>query len=458
MHQQMQTDATIIAQCTPSGSGAIALLRLSGADAIIIVDRFSKLTQGQTLKAQASHTVHYGQIIDQDKQVVDQVMFIVMIAPKTFTGENVVEITCHNNPFIIEKIIGLAIFHGARLAHKGEFAQRSFLNNKIDLVQAEAINSLIHAHTEQAMQKSLSQLKGSLTNWSQQIEQSLYKCLALSEASFEFIDEEMDFGPQIRTELEQVITQIKLAQQSYGIQQQIKDGVRIAIIGTVNAGKSALFNALLKRERAIVTPIAGTTRDSIEAGIYTNQHYLTLVDTAGLRQTDDYVEQIGIERSMAEAHQADLILLVFDTSRMVTPAELAIYQEIMTKYQDKIILVGNKCDQIIKLELPDQFKNLNLVSAQGLNGLTELEALVLGRIKQLLETDSSPFLLNQRQFNILSTVASNCQQILTMITNPEYELISLHLNEILQILSALTGQSITEQGLETIFREFCVGK
>ena len=231
-----------------------------------------------------------------------------------------------------------------------------------------------------------------------------------------------------------------------------------SIIGTVNAGKSALFNALLKRERAIVTPIAGTTRDSIEAGIYTNQHYLTLVDTAGLRQTDDYVEQIGIERSMAEAHQADLILLVFDTSRMVTPAELAIYQEIMTKYQDKIILVGNKCDQIIKLELPDQFKNLNLVSAQGLNGLTELEALVLGRIKQLLETDSSPFLLNQRQFNILSTVASNCQQILTMITNPEYELISLHLNEILQILSALTGQSITEQGLETIFREFCVGK
>lgn len=451
------TDATIIAQCTPSGSGAIALLRLSGPDAISITDKFSRLPQNIALGHQASHTVHYGQIIDQG-QVVDQVMLIVMQAPKTFTGENVVEITCHNNPFIIEKIISLALSYGARLAHKGEFAQRAFLNNKIDLTQAEAINSLIHAHTEQAMQKSLAQLKGSLTNWSKQIEQSLYKCLALSEASFEFIDEEMDFSPQIKAELQLILSQIGQAQASFELQQQIKDGVRIAIIGSVNAGKSALFNALLKRDRAIVTPIAGTTRDSIEAGIYTNQHYLTLVDTAGLRQTEDYVEQIGIERSMAEAQGADLILLVFDTSRLITPAELSVYEQIFQQYHDKIILVGNKADQAHKLELPPTMAELNLVSSQTKLGLEKLEELILARIKALLETDSSPFLLNQRQFQILSSISTNCQQILKMLEQPEYELISLHLNETLQSLSALTGQSITEQGLETIFREFCVGK
>jgi len=453
----MISEQTIIAQCTPQGSGAIALLRLSGTDAIKIADLIAKLPHQQKLMMQASHTVHYGHIVS-DQEIVDQVMFIIMQAPKTFTGEHVVEITCHNNPFIVDKIISLAIKHGARLAQKGEFAKRAFLNGKIDLIQAEAIDSLIHAHTEQALQKSLSQLSGSLSHWSIELENKLLKCVAFSEASFEFIDEEMDFAPQIKNELIQIIDLIDLAQKSHNISQQIKDGLRIAIIGSVNAGKSSLFNALLNKERAIVTPIAGTTRDVIEAGIYTKQHYLTLVDTAGLRETNDEIEAIGIAKSLQEAELADIILLTFDTSRQITPAELAVYQEIFIKFKEKIILVANKSDQTNLLNLPSNFQNIVLVSSQTKTGLDLLEKEIQTKINLILSQDSAPFLLNQRQFNVLTSVRLSIQEILKMLACPEFELISLHLNEALQILSNLSGKSVTEKSMDTIFREFCVGK
>jgi len=451
-------EQTIIAQCTPQGNGAIALIRLSGAQAITIANHFSQLPGTATLLDKPSHTVHYGHIIDEDQQLVDQVMFIIMHAPRTFTGEQVVEITCHNNPFIIEKIIGLAIKHGARLAQKGEFAQQAFLNNKIDLMQAEAINSLIHAHTEQALKKSLSQLEGHLSHWTDQIEKRLLKCIAWCEASFEFIDEEIDFSPQIKIELETIIDTISQAQQTNNIQQQIKEGARVAIVGSVNAGKSSLFNALLKKERAIVTPIAGTTRDVIEAGIYTNQHYLTLVDTAGLRETQDQIESLGIERSFEQAKLADIILLTFDASRHITSAELAVYTQIFHNFKDKIVLVANKSDQPSLLKLPAEFLNFIPVSTKSGMGLTNLENLIQTKINQILAQDTAPFLLNQRQFNVLTSVSAMCHEIIKKLTYPEFELISLHLNEALQVLSNLSGKTITEASFETIFREFCVGK
>lgn len=449
---------TIIAQCTPQGSGALALLRLSGDDAVKVADSIGKLADKQTLFSKTTHTVHYGHIVDNDQNLIDQVMFIVMQAPKTFTGENTVEITCHNNPFIIEKIIDLAIANGARLAQKGEFAQRAFLNNKLDLSQAEAINSLIHAHTEQALKKSFSQLEGSLSHWITAIEERLLKCIAFCESSFEFIDEDIDFAPQINNELKQIVKDIEQAKESYNIQSQIKEGVRVAIIGSVNAGKSSLFNTLLKKDRAIVTSIAGTTRDSIEAGIYTKQHYITLVDTAGLRQTEDTVEKIGIERSLTEAKLADIILLTFDISRKISQAELDVYLKIFNENKDKTILVLNKGDQDQILELPKTLDSAIKVSAETQLGIDELEKLILAKVDQLVSQDVAPFLLNQRQFKILSSVNINAHKILKMLTQPEYELISLHLNEVLQELSTLSGKSITEKGMDTIFREFCVGK
>lgn len=451
-------EQTIIAQCTPQGNGAIALIRLSGGNTLQIANKIAKLSGSQKLIDQASHTVHYGHIVDQDGQIIDQVMFIVMHAPRTFTGEHVVEITCHNNPFIIDKIINLAIINGARSAQKGEFAQRAFLNDKIDLVQAEAINSLIHAHTEQALKKSLAQLAGNLSHWTQAIEKQLLKCVALSEASFEFIDEEIDFTPQIKQELHDILNTIHQAQQANNIQQQIKEGIRVAIIGSVNAGKSSLFNALLHKERAIVTPIAGTTRDVIEAGIYTKQHYMTLVDTAGLRQTNDQIEQMGIMRSLEQAELADIILLTFDTSRQITPAELKAYLEIYNKFKTKIILVGNKSDQANLLNLPPDFTPITNLSASSKIGLDLLSNQIQNKVDQILSQDTAPFLLNKRQFNVLTSVYASCQQIIKMLTCPEFELISLHLNETLQILSNLSGKTVSENGMDTIFREFCVGK
>lgn len=448
---------TIIAQCTPQGSGALALIRISGPKAIIIADLIARLPGKQNLSKQSSHTVHYGHIVDEHQQI-DQVMLIVMHGPKTFTGEHTIEITCHNNPFIIEKIINLAIRHGARLAQKGEFAQQAFLNDKMDLTQAEAINSLIHAHTEQALKKSLAQLSGNLANWSAEIEQGLLKCIAFCEASFEFIDEEIDFSPQISHELNQIITNIAQAQQNNHIAQQIKEGLRIAIIGSVNAGKSSLFNTILNKERAIVTPIAGTTRDVIEAGIYTKQHYLTLVDTAGLRETNDQIEALGIARSKNEAKLADIILLTFDSSRQITKSELLAYSDIFNEFKDKIILVANKVDQENLLKLSQEFKPITYVSTKTKTGIEQLSNQIHHKIDVILAQDTAPFLLNQRQFNILSSVTDAVKQMITMLKNPEFEIISLHLNETLQILANLSGKSITEKSMDTIFREFCVGK
>jgi len=326
-------DQTIIAQCTPAGSGAIALLRVSGEHAIAMVTTFSKLASHKKLLDLPTHTIHFGWVIDTAGNHIDQVLFLLMRGPRTFTGQDTVEITCHNNPFIIESIIQAALNHGARLANSGEFTKRAVLNDKIDLIQAEAINELIHANTQSALKKSLAQLEGSFSHAVKNIESSLIKALALSEASFEFIDEEdLEFGKQILTIIETVLATIATLKVNFDQQKQIRQGVRIALIGAVNAGKSSLFNALLGKNRAIVTNIAGTTRDVIEAGLYRYGNYWTLIDTAGLRQSADHIEQEGIKRSFDEAHNADIILLVFDGSRAMTSEECAVYKELYAQY------------------------------------------------------------------------------------------------------------------------------
>ena len=248
-------DETIIAQCTPKGSGAIALLRISGIAAFELATKISKLPSGALLCALPSHTIHFGYVVDAAGNHIDQVMFLLMRGPKTFTGQDTVEITAHNNPFIVQDIIAQAIAHGARMAQEGEFTKRAVLNNKIDLIQAEAINELIHANTHMALKKSLAQLEGSFSHWITAIEKELIKALAYSESSFEFIDEEMSFGNDIKKMLGHTLATIASIKKTFDQQQHIRQGVRIAIIGSVNAGKSSLFNTLLNKERAIVTSI-----------------------------------------------------------------------------------------------------------------------------------------------------------------------------------------------------------
>lgn len=452
-------EESIIAQCTPSGSGAIALIRVSGANALDIISNIAKLPQDKKLTDIKSHTVNFGYIIDDQGNTIDQVMFIVMHGPRTFTGQDTVEITSHNNPFIIESIIAQAIKHGARIAQEGEFTKRAFINKKIDLVQAEAINELIHANTQLALKKSLEQLEGSFSHWTKKIEDELVRTLAWCEASFEFLDEEEEFQDQIKSNLENLIQELNNLKKTYNQQQQVRQGIKIALLGSVNAGKSSIFNALLNQKRSIVTDIAGTTRDVVEAGLYHEGNYWTLTDTAGLRQTEDIVEKEGIRRSFDEAKKSDIILLIFDGSRELTPEEANIYNKLLQEYSDKIILIQNKSDLISNLSNPLVEKSEIQFSSITRQGLPKLELKIREKITKLFTGMESPFLLNKRQFGLILGLEQKIKELIQMLhVVPQYELISYHLKDALEYLTELTGKSVSEAGMDAVFKEFCVGK
>lgn len=452
-------EETIVARCTPSGSGALALIRLSGTQSIAIADKLAQLASKKRLADLPTHTIHYGFVVDATGAKVDQVLFLLMRGPQTFTGQDTVEITCHNNPFLIEEIINQALSHGARPAQEGEFTRRSVVNNKIDLIQAEAINELITAQTQHALKKSLATLEGSFSHYLVALEKELLKAMAFCEASFEFIDEEMEFGDRIAIIIKDVLRQINTLKKTFDQQQQIKQGIRIALIGAVNAGKSSLFNSLLGKDRAIVTPIAGTTRDAIEAGIYAHGTYMTLVDTAGLRQTDDIVEQEGIKKSFAQSQEADIIILVFDGARIQTAQEEAVYEKIVADHAKKIIYVRTKSD------LPQQpiailhDRNCIEISNTTKTNIAHLERALHEKIAALFAGLDSPYLLNARQFNLLVALEKKLNDILVMLVHPvQYELVSYHLNDAIAHLAELTGKSISEASMDMVFREFCVGK
>lgn len=451
----MNTD-TIVAQCTPSGNGALALIRISGPDALSIADKCARLGSEKRLLSTPSHTIHYGWVINQKRETIDQVMFLVMHAPRTFTGHPTVEITSHNNPFIIEGIIEEFIKAGARKALNGEFSRQAVENGKIDLVQAEAINDLIHANSQQLLKQSLSQLKGSFSSWIATLEEKLLKMGAFCQASFEFLEEEIDFSPQLNEILNNLFTDIKKIKQSFNTQQQLREGVRIALVGSVNAGKSSLFNALIGRERAIVTNIAGTTRDVIEAGLYKNGTYLTLVDTAGLRQTDDVIEQEGIKRSYQEAESADIILLVIDGSRPHTPQEEEIYSTLKKNHNRKLFTIVTKND--LASECSVKTYDCSVSNQTGSN-IEKVEELIEERIKKLFHENNSPFLLNQRHVHILTALEAELEKIKELMqVSIEYEILDYHINQALSTASELTGKSVNEKVMDTVFHSFCVGK
>lgn len=459
--QSVSAQEAIIAQCTPKGSGAIALLRVSGPDALTIASRMSVLSSKATIDTVQSHTINVGWVVDEQGEHIDHVMFMVMHAPKTFTGEHVVEITCHNNPFIIESIVQTAIRCGARMAQEGEFTRQAYLNKKIDLLQAEAINELIHANTQQALKKSLAQLGGSLSYHITKLEEQLYAAFALSEASFEFLDDEIEFGPRIATILQAVMDEIATLKKNFDQQQHIRQGLRIALIGSVNAGKSSLFNALLGKDRAIVTNVAGTTRDVIEAGIYRDGSYWTLIDTAGLRETNDIIEQEGIRRSLHEACLADIILLIYDHSRLLEPREAATYATIIDQHADKIIVVHNKIDlpATHRLIAPYEITPVINVCAQKPETVAPLKQAICKKVEKLLHNSNAPFLLNQRQFNLVLGLENKIHSIMPMLHGTaQYEIVSYHLKEALEVFAELTGKSVSERCMDAIFKEFCVGK
>ncbi len=447
----------IIALCTPRGKGALALIRLSGTGVRKLADSCAQLASGKQIREVPSHTIHYGWMLDSVGSHLDQVMFIVMDAPRTFTGQDTIEITCHNNPFLIDMIIERFIKQGARLAQEGEFSRRAFAQGKVDLLQAEAINELISAHTQQALKKSLAQLEGSFSHWVTELERELVKTLAWCEASFEFLDDESEFAPEITHNIEDILKKIGVLKKTFAAQVQIREGVKIALIGSVNAGKSSLFNALLDKKRALVHERAGTTRDVIEAGFTHNQTYWTLIDTAGLRQTEDSIEQEGIKKSLEEAHKADCILLIVDGSRSLTDQEKVIYEDILSQYPSKCILICNKADLS---QVSHSFSVSSLsVSTVTQQNIETVRTAIAQKIEQLYARFESPFLLNQRHHGLLIQLEQKLLQILPLLKDTvHYELVSYHLQDALTLITELTGKSISEAGLDMVFKEFCVGK
>lgn len=457
---------SIVAQCTPQGSGAIALIRLSGNCVQELASRFTKLTSTASLATVPTHTIHHGHIFDpfhEDLEIVDEVLFFVMHGPRTFTGQDTVEISCHNNQFIIQRIISIAIACGARLADRGEFTKRAFLHGKIDLVQAEAIHDVIHAQTELALHKAMAQLQGNLSSFIHELQSSFVALLSLVEASFEFLDEEQrdfDFDQQIKTTCHALLAQVRQAQKSFNQQQQIRQGIRIALVGSVNAGKSTLFNALVGKQRAIVADIAGTTRDSIETTVYRQGNFLLFVDTAGLRITTDSIEKQGIERSWQEAASADIVLLVIDATASTLDAD---YHDILHKHGDKIIVVVNKIDsqksEAVTSFLDSQNCKIIYTSAQSRVGIDELEKAVEEKIQQIFSQFQSPYLLNQRQYQLLVQIESKLDFIAKDLAGGvHYELLAYQLKEMLEKTAELTGRNATEAMLDHVFSSFCVGK
>jgi len=456
MEKIIQNSETIVALCTPQGKGAIALLRMSGPSAVEIATRISTLASGKKLTDLPTHTIHFGAVIDKQGKPIDQVLFLLMRGPKTFTGEDTVEITTHNNPFIVSAIIEQAVQAGARLAQEGEFSKRAFLNGKLDLHQAEAINELIHAQTQQALKASLAQLEGSLSHKLKGFEEKLLEALALSEASFEFIeDEQTEFCKNITAIIKRVAADIEALKKSHGQQKQIREGIRIALIGSVNAGKSSLFNLLLSQKRSIVTNIPGTTRDVIEAGQYRDGTYITFIDTAGLRQTQDIIEQEGIRRSMEQAQQADIILLVKDCSRAATKQEEKIYQDLEKSFGKKLIIVKNKAD----LNSTENIHIGHVISCKTGRNIEALTQDIDKKIENLFSDLASPFLLNQRQYSKLIPLENHLESALQLLNNqPAYELVSFELKKSLEQLAELSGKTISKQAIDHIFNQFCIGK
>lgn len=462
-------EQAIVALCTPRGSGALALIRISGFNAVSVADALSRLASGKLLASAQTHTIHHGFIIDptHENDIVDDVLFLLMRSPRTFTGQDTVEITCHNNQFIIERIIDLAIKNGARSAQPGEFTRRAYLQGKLDLLQAEAINELIASQSEMAVHKSMSMLQGSLSAEIKNIEEQLTRLLCIVEASFEFLDEEqrdLDYANNVCQQTQAVLTTIKEIKNQFAQQKQIKDGVRIALIGIVNVGKSTLFNALVGQDRAIVTDVAGTTRDSIEASIYKDGIFWLFIDTAGLRGTVDIIEQKGIERSLLEAEKADIVLLVLDASVPLDEQQYQYYRTIFQAHKNKIIIVLNKvdeCDANGTLRHLDfaEGKQMMLVSAKQCLGIDELLGCVADNVNKQLSLHSAPFLLNQRQCNVLTELEVGLECIANSYSDGiHYEVVAYRVKDLLEKLSELTGKKVSEHVLDKVFGEFCIGK
>lgn len=445
---------TIVALATPPGVGAIGVIRLSGTNAIAITD---KIFKGKKLASQPSHTLHFGRIMDGNT-VLDEVVVSLYKGPKSYTGEDVVEISAHGSQYILEQIIALCIANGAQMAKAGEFTQRAFLNGKLDLAQAEAVADLIASQSGAAQQAAMHNLRGGFSEELKGMREELVKFSALIELELDFSQEDVEFAD--RSQFYELINRIgttadKLID-SFKLGNVIRNGVSVAIIGKPNAGKSTLLNALLNEERAIVSDIAGTTRDTIEETLNINGVLFRLIDTAGIREhSSDAIETIGIQRSMDTMKKADVVVYLYDVNE-TTPAEIQSQVSIFENQQIKYLLTGNKIDVAAS---PAPSANSIYISAKNKENIQQLRQALYNLVVEGDINTEGTIITNARHLASLQEMRKSISDIKAGLDQHiASDLIALDIRRCLFYLGEITGEVTTEDKLDYIFSKFCIGK
>ena len=451
---------TIAAISTPKGEGGIGIIRISRDKSFEILDKIFKPKNPN--KDLGFYQFNYGFIHDGEK-VIDESMVVRMKAPKTYTCEDVVEINCHGGQFVTQKVLELVLKNGARHAEQGEFTKRAFMNGRIDLSQAEAVMDLIQGKTEKSISLSLDQLRGDLRDKINSFKKALLDITAHVNVVLDYPEEGIDdpLPVELRDNLEAVYEEATRLIESYDKGKKIKEGIKTVIVGKPNVGKSTLLNSLLREERAIVTHVAGTTRDVIEEVINIKGIPLVLVDTAGIRQTDDIVENIGVEKSKEFIEKADLVLLVLDASRELEDEDREVINQINENHK-KVIVLLNKIDLERKIDLDEyNFENIVEISAQKNVGIEDMEEKIYSFIVDEKVEDSSEKLIitNVRHKTALEKTKDAIRNIFeTIDMGLPMDLISVDLKEALDSLSEITGEISSEDILDHVFGNFCVGK
>lgn len=453
-----QGNETIVALATPPGIGAIGVIRLSGSDAIAIAD---KIFKGKRLSEQATHTLHFGKIVDGER-IVDEVVVSLFKGPKSYTGEDVVEVSCHGSQYILEQIINLCIDKGAVMAKAGEFTQRAFLNGKLDLAQAEAVADLISSESGAAHQAAMHNLRGGFSHELKAMREELIMFSALIELELDFSQEDVEFADraQLYNLINNLITHIQKLISSFSLGNVIKNGVSVAIIGKPNAGKSTLLNALLNEERAIVSDIAGTTRDTIEETLNISGILFRLIDTAGIREhTSDLIESIGVQRSKETMKKADIVICLFDVNT-ATPEEVDQQRKEVQDAGAKYVLVGNKADQLGVENAKAKFGTKAFyISARAKCNVEELREELYKSVTSGNVNTEGTIVTNLRHYNNLKEVGKSLADVKAgMDSNLPGDLLALDIRRSLHYLGEITGEVTTEDKLDYIFSKFCIGK
>ena len=447
---------TIAAISTALGVGAISIIRVSGPDSINIVN---KLFKGKDLTKVPTHTINYGHIIDNN-EIIDEVLVTIMKAPKTFTTEDIVEINSHGGISTTNKVLELLLTNGARLAEPGEFTKRAFLNGRIDLIEADGIMNLISAKTEKARKLSINQLNGEVTNNIKELREKLVSIISNIEVNIdypEYEDIEVLTNEKILPSLLSLKDEIKETIKKSESGKLINEGINIGIIGRPNVGKSSLLNALLEEEKAIVTDIEGTTRDTVEGTISLNGILLNLIDTAGIRETDNIVEQIGVEKSKQIINKSDLIILLLNNNEILTEEDINLLSLIKEK---KHIVLINKTDLENRLDLnkiKEEYISISIKDNKGIDKLKQ-KIIELFNLEQL-ETEDLTYLSDARSISLLNKSLNYIEESISSINKEEpIDIVELNIKDAWESLGEIIGETYTEELIDNLFERFCLGK